>query len=94
MPLDPVPGSHDADVVLVGGGLANGLIAWRLAQCKPDLRVILLEAADTLGGNHTWSFHDSDLTPAQHQWMAPLVVHRWPHYSVKFPRRVRQLDSG
>ena len=39
-----------APLVLAGGGLANGLIAWRLRQLRPELRVTLLEAGPTLGG--------------------------------------------
>lgn len=86
--------SLDADLVLVGGGLANGLIAWRLAQCRPRWRVRLLERGDTLGGNHTWSFHSNDLTTTQHAWIAPLVAHRWPCYQVRFPTFRRTLRSG
>ena len=84
----------DADLILVGGGLANGLIAWRLLHKHPALRVVLIESGETLGGNHTWSFHDDDLTTDQKKWLAPLIVHRWNHYSVHFPGRSRQLDSA
>ncbi len=94
MPLDPVPGRVDADVILVGGGLANGLIAWRLAQLRPELRVLLLERGSALGGNHTWSFHESDLSREQRSWVTPFVAHTWPRYSVRFPRRRRTLESG
>ncbi len=83
-----------ADLLLAGGGLANGLIAWRLAELRPDLRVRLLEAGPTLGGNHTWSFHDGDIGAQQLAWLQPLVVHRWPQYSVRFPARTRQLGGG
>lgn len=88
MPADPY------DVILVGAGLANGLIAWRLQQTRPALRILVLEAGATMGGNHTWSFHDSDLTPAQRDWIAPLVAHHWPGYAVKFPDLARALDGG
>lgn len=84
----------DFDLILVGGGLANGLIALRLAQLRPELRVAIVEAGATLGGNHTWSSFEADLTPAQRAWTAPLVVHRWASYSVKFPRRSRTLSTG
>lgn len=84
----------DYDLILVGGGLANGLIAWRLAELRPTLRLLLLERGATLGGNHTWSFHQNDLTPQQHAWLAPLVSHRWPGYEVRFPERRRILHSG
>ena len=51
-------------VVSVGGGLANSLIAYRLAQTRPELEPLIVEA-ERLGGNHTWCFHATDLTPAQ-----------------------------
>jgi lycopene beta-cyclase len=84
----------DADLILVGGGLANGLLALRLRQQRPDLRLLILEQGETLGGNHTWSFHEHDLTPAQQAWLEPLVCHRWPGYEVIFPDLKRQLGSG
>jgi len=82
------------DLILVGGGLANGLIAWRLHTLRPGLRILLLEAQDRIGGNHTWSFHDGDLTPEQQAWIAPVVATRWPRYDVVFPDYARTLDSG
>ena len=33
------------DVILVGAGLANGLIAWRLKTTRPDLRVMTVATA-------------------------------------------------
>ena len=82
------------DLILVGGGLANGLIAWRLQAQRPELRILLLEQGERIGGNHTWSFHDGDLDAAQRQWLAPLVSARWPRYDVLFPLYARTLDSG
>ena len=82
------------DVIVVGGGLSGGLLAWRLKQRRPELDVLLLEGAATLGGNHTWSFFESDLTAAQNAWIEPLVCHRWPGYEVRFPKRARTLGSG
>jgi lycopene beta-cyclase len=82
------------DLILAGGGLANGLIALRLRQSRPDLRLLVLEQDERIGGNHTWSFHDSDLTDAERAWIAPLVAHRWPRYEVVFPEHARTLDGG
>ncbi len=79
------------DLILVGGGLANGLIAWRLRQQQPGLCVLLLESDAEPGGNHTWSFHQRDLLPGQHRWIAPLVAHRWAGYDVRFPALNRTL---
>nr|WP_315396358.1 lycopene beta-cyclase CrtY [uncultured Duganella sp.] len=82
------------DVILAGGGLANALIAWRLRTTRPSLRLLLLEQADKIGGNHTWSFHDSDLDAPQRQWLAPLVSARWSGYDVIFPDHARTLAGG
>ncbi len=84
----------DWDIILAGGGLANGLIAYRLRQVRPELRVLLLEAGDSLGGNHTWSFHDTDLSGEAAEWLDPFVVHRWPAYDVAFPKRRRRVGIG
>ncbi len=83
-----------ADLVLVGGGLANCLIAYRLAMQRPALVVVVLERGTSLGGHHTWSFHEHDLTEAQWRWMRPLVERSWPRHEVRFPGGSRMLDSG
>lgn len=82
------------DLILVGGGLANGLIALRVKAARPDARVLLVEPGPGLGGNHTWSFYDSDLDAGQRAWLAPLVVHRWPFHDVRFPAASRRLGMG
>ena len=87
-------GQPHHDLILVGGGLANGLIAWRLRTLRPELRILLIERDEHLGGNHTWSFHDGDLSAEQHRWLAPLVATRWPRYEVIFPQHARTLESG
>lgn len=84
----------EADLILVGGGLANTLIALRLADAQPQLDVLLLERADTLGGNHTWSFHGSDLTSVQRNWIDALVQYNWDSYEVRFPNRNRALPGS
>jgi lycopene beta-cyclase len=83
-----------ADLILVGGGLANSLIAWRLRQVRPEVEVVVLERGSRLGGNHTWSFHSGDLTADQRAWIAPAVVRTWDSYEVRFPGHTRRLDSG
>lgn len=90
----PKNNSVEYDIILAGGGLANGLIALRLAQTRPDVRVAIIESGPTLGGNHTWSSFTNDLTPAQQAWTAPLFEHRWDSYEVRFPRLQRSLAAG
>ena len=84
----------DHDIILAGGGLANGLIALRLAQVRPDVRVAIVEAGAVVGGNHTWSSFAQDLTPAQREWTAALFAYRWDRYSVRFPAQQRTLEAG
>lgn len=83
-----------ADIVLAGGGLANGLIALRLAHLRPAASVLVIEKAAEIGGNHTWSFHEGDVTAAQEAWLAPLIAHRWAAQEVHFPGRRRTFQRG
>jgi lycopene beta-cyclase len=81
-------------LALVGGGLANSLVAYRLATTQKDLELTVFEQSETLGGNHVWSFHESDLSVEQHLWLAPLVEWSWPHHEVRFPGFARRLMGG
>ncbi|MFQ5634143.1 MAG: lycopene beta-cyclase CrtY [Gammaproteobacteria bacterium] len=80
--------------VLVGGGLANCLIAYRLKLLAPDRRTLLIERGRTLGGNHTWCFHTADVSSVQLEWLAPLIENSWRGYDVRFPDFQRRLSGG
>ena len=82
------------NIIFVGGGLANTLSAYRIAQAHPNLQLCVLERGSRLGGEHTWSFHTSDLTPVQLDWIAPFVRYAWPRQEVRFPKFTRVLDVG
>ena len=84
----------DFDLILVGGGLANGLIALRLAMRRPEVRVAIVEGAERLGGNHVWSSFDTDIHKPQRDWTARLYTKHWKGYSVRFPAFRRRLDTG
>ncbi len=81
-------------LILVGGGLANSLIAHRILIERPDFPLLVVERGDSLGANHTWSFHDSDLTDDQRRWIAPLVAHHWTGHELRFPNRLRTIEDG
>lgn len=82
------------DLVLVGGGLANGLLAWRLVMTRPDISFVVLEAGSTLGGNHTWSFHGTDVTKSQLEWLWVLCAKSWPSHDVVFSGEPRRIGGG
>ncbi len=86
--------ASNPDLVLVGAGLANALIAFRLAVTRPDVRMLMLEGSFQPFGEHTWSFHASDLTGAEHEWLSPMVARRWGAQSVRFDGYRRDLSTG
>jgi len=81
-------------LVLVGGGLANSLIAYRMLTERPEFPLLVVERGSSLGADHTWSFHDSDLSADQRRWIEPLVAHRWTSHELRFPNRRRTLRDG
>ncbi len=85
---------QDLNVVIVGGGLAGCLLALRLLEEKPNIKMCIVEAGTSLGGNHTWSFFETDLSPKQQRFLEPLIEYRWPGYEVHFPERTHHLSTG
>lgn len=81
------------DVLLVGGGLQNGLIALAVLHAQPRTRIAIIEAGERLGGNHTWCVHARDVPERARAWFEPLIVQRWPSYDVRFPTLARTLAS-
>ncbi|WP_395327983.1 lycopene beta-cyclase CrtY [Novosphingobium sp. BL-8H] len=81
------------NLAILGGGLAGSLIALAMARHRPELRVLLIERGAALGGDHVWSFFESDLAPAERELVTPLVARRWPGYDVHFPGFSRRLST-
>jgi len=79
------------DYAIVGGGLQGCLLAHALAWHRPDAAVWLIERADEICGNHTWSFHETDVAEGARPWFDRLVTHRWPGYRVRFPGLSRRV---
>jgi lycopene beta-cyclase len=80
-------------LIILGGGLAGGLIALALAQRRPEVAVTIVEVGDKLGGNHLWSFFVSDIDVANRALVEPLIVHRWSAYDVRFPGHARTIEQ-
>ena len=83
--------SNTFDHVIVGGGLQGCLLAHAIAHHQPAARVLLAERANELCGNHTWSFHASDIPASARSWLDPLISKSWPGYLVSFPGLSRRV---
>ncbi len=81
------------DVIILGGGLAGGLAALALRRERPELTIALVEPGAAIGGNHLWSFFESDIDPADHALIEPLISHRWAGYEVRFPAHRRRVEQ-
>ena len=84
----------DADIILMGAGLASALAAARLSTLAAPPRILILERSYSPFAGHTWSFHHTDLRKQDHAWIAPLVAHRWDKQTVCFPGYKRTLSTG
>ena len=84
--------SKQADMIIVGAGLSGLMTAWRCLDVHPDLTVMMIDNADRIAGDHTWSFNLPDIAVHLQDWIKPFIAHQWDDYEVKFPKRKRTLD--
>ena len=83
------------DLAIVGGGLAGGLIALAVHRAQPGRRVALLEAGDSFGGNHRWSWFAGDLSADAAALLDSIPQKRWTGgHSVRFPGMKRDLAAN
>lgn len=82
------------DLAILGGGLAGGVLALAMAQRRPELKVVIVERGDTLGGDHVWSCFESDIAPGGLALLDPFMHARWNGYDVHFPGLSRRLSSS
>lgn len=81
-------------VAVAGGGLAGCLAALALAARRPEVELLVVEQGPVFGGNHTWSFFDTDVR-AEHRWVLQAIsAAHWPDHEIRFPRRRRVLPIG
>jgi lycopene beta-cyclase len=85
----------ECDVAIVGGGLAGGLIALAMHRARPDFRIVVIEAGRTIGGNHRWSWFDSDLSDKGRALLSTFRQTSWDEgYDVQFPKYRRTLETA
>ncbi len=80
------------DYIIIGGGLQGGLLTLAVKHHQPKASVLLIERGSSIGGNHTWSFHQKDVPAESRAWIEPLVTSRWQNYSVRFPGFERRVN--
>lgn len=89
------PDAAPHDVVIVGGGLAGGLIALALHRHAPDCRFVVIEAGRTFGGHHRWSWFETDIRPGARGLMEGFALNGWDEgYDITFPRLTRTLPTS
>ncbi len=81
-----------SDMIIVGAGLSGLLTAWRCLDINPDMSVTVIDAADKIAGDHTWSFNLTDIPEHLQDWIRPFIAYQWPRYDVRFPKRNRTLE--
>jgi len=81
-------------LIIAGGGLAGCLAALALARRRPDMPFLLLEEGQAFGGNHIWSFFDSDVDEKNRWLVEPFIGRHWPDHEVRFPKRSRRIEIG
>jgi lycopene beta-cyclase len=83
----------DYDIAILGGGLHGGLVAAALSRLAAPPRVLLVDSADRLAGNHVWSCHAADVG-GDRALLESVPTIKWPGYDVRFPglRRTLPLD--
>ena len=85
--------SHCFDCIIVGGGLAGSLLFYALKKQNPSSEILLIEKNSYLGGNHTWCFHESDISWSSSTWIRDLISKSWDGYEVLFPRLERNFNT-
>lgn len=89
------PDSAPPDVIIVGGGLAGGLIALALHRHAPACRFLVVEAGRTLGGHHRWSWFETDIPAQERALVEGFHLNGWDQgYDITFPRLTRTLPTA
>lgn len=81
-------------VIVAGGGLAGCLSALALARARPDVEILLIEQGETFGGNHTWSFFDTDVSDENRWVLDGISASHWDEHHLSFPKRERTIAIG
>ena len=82
-------------IAIVGGGLAGGLTALAIHRAHPAMRIALVEAGDSFGGNHRWSWFEQDLGPEATDLLSGFTSTSWTGGNeVRFPAHRRHMAAN
>ena len=79
-------------VIILGGGLIGGLLAYRMKMALPEVDFKLYQESSVLGDHELCSFRQSDCEESM-GWMKPFINHSWDRHQIKFPRFHKWLMS-
>lgn len=57
------------------------------------MRILIVEASERICGNHTWSFHKTDISPLDYERLRPAIGYEWSGQQVIFPEFKRKLST-
>ena len=81
-------------LIICGGGLSGSLAAMAVAARQPEVDLLLIEQGERFGGNHIWSFFDTDVAN-DCAWVLDGIARRhWDDHEVRFPKRARRIPIG
>ncbi len=81
-------------IVILGGGLSGSLLAYRILELQNPPKFVVVEPQENLCGNHTWSFHSSDIPTDSWEWVRPLIFRSWEQQEVRFQGYTRDWKQG
>lgn len=82
-----------SEVVILGGGLSAGLLAF-LLESLTDVSFVLVEAGCKLGGHKTWSMHEGDVASSVFELWSNLPWRYWSSHEVSFKSYTRRFQTG
>ena len=82
----------DLELVILGGGLAGCLAAHALSPYFK--KTTIYEKSGKLCGNHTWCFHEGDVSRTESDWLRKLISQTWDRYHVAFPEFKKDFSSN
>ncbi len=95
---------QEFDLIFIGAGLVNSISYYFMSKLHPDKKYLLIEQGESIGGDHTWSFHAHEITEAAEkfafepsevfQLLEPFISAQWSEYEVRFGDRSQIVPLG